>query len=112
MSNKQSKNASCWNSIGEMLFHPGKGLGKSEVEATALALELNADWLLMDDLSGRREAIRIGLTVMGTVGVLIRAKQESLIEQLEPLLDELGAAGFRFSRNLRLFALQLAGELS
>lgn len=95
-----------------MSLHPSKGLGKGEVEAIALALRLNADWLLMDDLSGRREAIRIGLTVMGTVGVLIRAEQESLIEPLEPLLDELEAAGFRFSRNLRLFALQLAGELS
>jgi Predicted nucleic acid-binding protein, contains PIN domain len=37
--------------------------------------------LLMDDLDGRKEAIRLGLTVMGTIGVLIHAKQQGISTQ-------------------------------
>ncbi len=91
-------------------FHPSKDLGKGETEAIALALELKADWLLMDDLDGRKEALRSGLTVMGTIGILIRAKREGVIAELKPLLDKLEATGFYFGQNLRLIALQAVGE--
>jgi predicted nucleic acid-binding protein len=91
-------------------FHPSKSLGRGEVEAIALALELKADWLLMDDLDGRKEAVRLGLTVMGTIGVLIFAKQKGIINAIQPLLDALEAVGFYYGEELRAIALSLAGE--
>jgi len=93
-----------------LTFYPSRKLGKGEIEAIALALELKADWLLMDDLDGRKEATRLGLTVMGTIGVLILAKQRSIINTIRPLLDELEAVGFYYGQELRAIALSLAGE--
>jgi len=93
-----------------LAFHPSKSLGRGEVEAIALALELKADWLLMDDLDGRKEAIRLGLTVMGTIGVLIHAKQQGIINAIRPLLDELETVGFYYGQELRALALSTAGE--
>jgi predicted nucleic acid-binding protein len=45
-------------------------LGVGEREAIALAAELAADALLMDDRDGRREAERRSLAVLGTLRVL------------------------------------------
>lgn len=92
-------------------FHPSKSLGKGEIEAIALAVELNADLLLMDDLEGRKEAKRVGLTVMGTIGVLIQAKRMGIIKTLSPLLEALEITGFYLNRELKATALSVVGEL-
>ena len=57
-----------------LLLHPG------ERDALSLALELNADLILVDDLAARRVARELGLTVTGTVGVLDRAAERGLID--------------------------------
>jgi predicted nucleic acid-binding protein len=54
-------------------------LGPGEMEAIALAQELNADAVLLDDRAARREAIRCGLVVTGTLGVLVDASELDLI---------------------------------
>ncbi len=53
-----------------------------------------------------------GLTVTGTVGVLLRAKQKGLIPLLAPLLTDLKHARFRISDQVIRDALELAGETS
>jgi len=55
-------------------------LGAGEREAILLAHELPADTFLTDDLEGREEAIRRGLAVMGTLGILDRAALRELID--------------------------------
>lgn len=86
-------------------------LDLGESEALVLALENSPEAFLIDELRGRGKAIQLGLKVTGTVGVLIRAKAEGLIEQLRPLLDRLeNELGFFISPNLRAEALRLAGE--
>lgn len=55
-------------------------LGKGEVEAISLAIELEADLLLIDDRLGRRAAVARGLAVAGTVNVLDAAAERGLID--------------------------------
>ncbi len=50
-----------------------------------LAIEQKADLLLLDDLIARRKATRMGLKIMGTVGVLFLAHHKSLLGHSEVL---------------------------
>jgi uncharacterized protein len=82
-----------------------------EAEAIALALELKADLLLMDERRGRALANTYALNVVGLLGVLLQAKQSGIIIVVKPLLDQLiDQADFRVSRELYDIVLQRAGE--
>lgn len=86
-------------------------LHTGEAEAIALASELGAALLLMDESDGRREAKALGLNVTGTLGVLMRAKRVGAVAVLKPLLDTLiGQHNFRLARNLYEQALREMGE--
>ena len=58
-------------------------LDPGEAEAIALAQELKADSLLLDEAEARQEARRLGLPVSGTVGVLEKAADRGLIDLAE-----------------------------
>jgi predicted nucleic acid-binding protein len=86
-------------------------LDRGEAEAIALALEFKADELLIDERLGRREAIRLGLSITGVLGVLLIAKRRGLIPAVQPVMDALIAeAGFRVSQQLYKDVLNAAGE--
>jgi predicted nucleic acid-binding protein len=84
-------------------------LGPGERQAVALASESNA-LLVMDDRLGRAAARRLGLTLTGLVGVLIRAKETGLISGVRPLLNEIRQQGYWLSDELLDVAAKLAGE--
>lgn len=84
------------------------GLDEGEAEALALAVEHNARLILLDEKKGRRRAKEIGLTVEGTLGVLLEAKEEGLITAIKPLLIQLQANGIRLSESLINKVLQEA----
>ena len=65
-----------------------------ESEAIALAEELHADLVIMDESAGRRVLAGRGIAFIGTVGVLMQAKQQGLIPTLKPELDRLAPVGF------------------
>jgi predicted nucleic acid-binding protein len=88
-----------------------RGLDAGEANAIALALELRADDLLIDERLGRQEAVRLGLSIIGILGILLVAKQRSLIPQVQPVMDALiDKAGFRVSPQLYQRVLALAQE--
>src|SRR6202022_3142479 len=64
-------------------------LGAGESEALALAIELKADWIILDDLPARRSAQATGLNVIGTLGTLVTAKRTGLLTSIRPELDGL-----------------------
>jgi len=88
-----------------------RNLDRGEAEAIALALELKADELLIDERLGRQEASRLGLSTTGLLGLLLVAKRQGLINAMRPVVDALmNEAGFRVSNQLYVEVLRVAGE--
>jgi predicted nucleic acid-binding protein len=83
-------------------------LGLGEREAIALAVETRARRIILDDLPARRLAASLGLPVIGTAGLVLAAKNAGLVPAITPLLDQLVAAGFRFSPTVIAAVLQRA----
>ncbi len=81
-----------------------------EAEAIALAMELGDVILILDDKKARRVAQQIGLRVIGTVGMLLRAKRQGVIAEIKPLLTALIQADFRITDAIIREALRLSGE--
>ncbi|WP_324634942.1 DUF3368 domain-containing protein [Phormidium sp. CCY1219] len=72
---------------------------------------MNAEELLIDERLGRRQAIDLGLSITGLLGILLVAKRRGLITQIRPIMDSLILeANFRISPNLYREVLAAAGE--
>lgn len=69
-----------------------RGLDLGEAEAVALAAVQGVP-LLIDDAAGRKAALKVGIQVIGMVGVLLRAKQVGYIEQVSPILKNYKTRG-------------------
>jgi predicted nucleic acid-binding protein len=88
-------------------------LDAGEAEAIALALEVEATFLLMDEHLGRETALHMELRCIGLIGVLVEAKRKGLIDQIRPLVDSLqDVAGFWISEALFQRVLHDEGESS
>lgn len=91
--------------------HLGPQLNPGECEAIALALELRADLLLIDETAARQVAAALHLPLSGLLGMLLSAKQQQQIEAVKPLLEDLRRqAGFWIADPLYQQVLQMAGE--
>lgn len=80
-----------------------------ETEAIALARELGAK-VVLDDRRARSVAGKMGLPILGTIGLLVQAKRSGLVPAVRPLLGNLESLGFHMSEGLKEEALRLVGE--
>jgi predicted nucleic acid-binding protein len=86
-------------------------LHSGEAEAIALAIELNADLLLLDERQARIVASCFGLKFTGILGILIESKHKGIISAVKPVLDDLIAiAGFWITKSLYQRVLESVGE--
>lgn len=86
-------------------------LDPGEAEAIALALELRADLILLDERRATRAARQLGLKTLGLLGVLLLAKRKGLVKEARPLLDRLEKdAGFWIAKDLRQQVCRAADE--
>ena len=85
------------------------GLDAGESAAIVHARAIGAA-VLLDERAGRQRALAMGLTVIGTLGVLVRARQRGLIGPVGPLITALRASGQRLSQPVVLRALAAVGE--
>jgi predicted nucleic acid-binding protein len=85
-------------------------LGEGEWEAITLAIEVRAGAILIDDRPARRLAEMAGLSVIGTLGLLLAAKKTRLITRLRPELDKLLETSFFLSQQLYDELLHTADE--
>ena len=85
-------------------------LDAGEAEAIALAYERSTDRLVIDDLAGRRYARRLGLPVIGTLGLLLAARLRGELRSLKSEIERLRQAGFYAGEALVREILQAAGE--
>jgi predicted nucleic acid-binding protein len=85
------------------------GLDTGERDSLALALSLSAT-VLVDERQGRRAAHTLGLPVLGTLGLLVRARQDGIVPSLRVQIDTLLATGYYLSPELVARVLAEVGE--
>jgi len=88
-----------------------RDLDQGEAETLALAIEMGADLVLLDEQEGRHAASRLGLLPLGVLGILLQAKQRRKIDEVRSRLDALRLkAGFFLGESLYRNVLRQAGE--
>lgn len=86
-------------------------LDKGESEVIALAKEQNISTVIIDELKGRRLAERHGLTVIGSLGILLIAKKYRLIPEVKELIQGMENNGIWIGKNLKFEVLKKANEV-
>lgn len=86
---------------GELVNRLELRLDPGESEAIAIAVELGADRILIDERRARRVAWEFNLQPVGLLGILAEAKQDGLLQECKPVLDEMiQIAGFWIGERL------------
>jgi predicted nucleic acid-binding protein len=85
-------------------------LGAGETAVLSLALAENAAVVVLDDLAARKFAQTFHVPLLGTLGLLLRAKNAGLVGTIAPLIQDIELAGANLSQAVIRRALELANE--
>jgi predicted nucleic acid-binding protein len=85
-------------------------LGAGESAVLSLALEHPGSWVVLDDKLAWQAAVHLNLPLLGTAGILLRAKHAGHLQAIRPVLNQLAALGFRLTSDTARSLLELAGE--
>lgn len=86
-------------------------LDKGEASSIAYCLEQTQSVLLViDERKGRRIARELNLTIIGTLGLIVKAREKGIINSVGAVLNKLEKADFRISQNLKNDILEMFGE--
>jgi predicted nucleic acid-binding protein len=85
-------------------------LHKGEVEVMILAKEIEADLCIIDDLLARRYAKYYNLNITGTIGVILKAKEQGIVSKVKPIMDELIDSGIYIDTKLYNRVIEIAYE--
>lgn len=88
-----------------------KELDKGESESILLAEEIAADFLIIDERLAYQIAKSRGINVIGTLSVLLMAKDKGFINAVKPILDEMITKGRWYSIRVYEYFLKSIGEL-
>lgn len=88
-----------------------KELDRGEAEAITLAMNKKADWLVIDERKGRNIAKNIyGLNIIGTAGILLKAKESGIVTEISPIFKELKQIDYYISDDIIQHICKQAGE--
>ena len=110
------KNSLDWIRVERILSPSDKKMYQAklhdgEVEVMILAQEgVRADLVVLDDNAAKKTAKYLGLTVTGTLGILLKAKKVGMIPMIAPVLEEIKKNGFYISEAVEQMVLREAGE--
>jgi predicted nucleic acid-binding protein len=85
-------------------------LDKGEASLINNVIKYKNSLLIIDDAKARRVAKKLNLNFIGTIGVIIAAKQLGYINKIKPLLEKINLTNFRLAPDIYAKALLLAGE--
>jgi predicted nucleic acid-binding protein len=86
-------------------------LDAGEASAISLALETENSVLIIDEKKGRKVARELNVTIIGTLKVLLIAKNKGVIRSVKEITDDLQKHSFRFNKTIVEEVLKLAGEI-
>jgi len=85
-------------------------LDAGELAVLSLAMENPGAIVVLDDGAARKEAIKRSIPLLGTAGIFLRAKQQSRIVAVRPLLDAVRQAGLYLTDRVYRTVLRMAKE--
>jgi predicted nucleic acid-binding protein len=91
-------------------FIDDHSLGAGELEAMMLCKQLKADLLLVDDRRARRIAVLNKINTIGSLGVLLEAKQKKIIENIRPAILKIYSSDIYITLELCNYVLNKTGE--
>ncbi len=85
-------------------------LGVGESEVLSWCYQNPGYEAIIDDGTARKCALAMGISVRGTLGILLLAKKDGRISKIAPIFNELVRLGFRIDAKVLDTALDQAGE--
>lgn len=104
-----------WFEVVQPSSNLGKGLSgyldSGEATSISLALEHENSLLIIDEMKGRKAAKELGISITGSLGVLVAAKRKGHIQAVKPLIEKISETDFRISKDLISGVLKSVDEI-